>query len=121
MRYIISRICDALFDKLFHAADRTTKARADMYLPNRLLAMAVLLFLVGVVCAVVCFFNFITGVAATAAICIVLGIFALLCWKNQKIHVISDYEFTYTTMFGNVRTYFFSEIKRLRKNVYHNE
>jgi hypothetical protein len=47
---------------------------------------------------------------------IVLGIFALLCWRNQGIHVISDEQFTYTTMFGNTRTYYFSDIQGLRRN-----
>ena len=46
----------------------------------------------------------------------VMGIFALLCWRNQTIHVISDEEFTYTTMFGNTKTYAFSDIQGLRRN-----
>ena len=41
---------------------------------------------------------------------------ALLCWKNQTIHVISDTQFTYTTMFGNTTTYSFADIQGLRKN-----
>jgi hypothetical protein len=51
-----------------------------------------------------------------AVLGIVLGIFAVLCWKNQTIHIISDTQFTYTTMFGNTRTYSFSDIQGLRKN-----
>ena len=47
---------------------------------------------------------------------VLLGIIALLCWKNQAIHVISDTHFTYTTMFGNTTTYSFADIQGLRKN-----
>lgn len=32
------------------------------------------------------------------------------------IHVISDKEFTYTTMFGKTKNYRFADIERLRKN-----
>ena len=45
-----------------------------------------------------------------------LGIAALLCWKNQSIHVLSDEVFTYTTMFGKTKTYRFRDIQGLRKN-----
>ena len=51
-----------------------------------------------------------------AVACIAFGVAALLCWRNQSIHIISDEKFTYTTMFGNTRTYSFSDIQGLRRN-----
>lgn len=88
----------------------------DMYLPLRLLLLGIFLLIVGIVCTVVCFVHFALGAAICAGICLILGICALLCWSKQKIYIISDSEFTYTTMFGNTRTYRFSDIEGIRKN-----
>ena len=90
--------------------------RADMYLPERLLAMALVFLIGGIVCGIFAVFQFAVWAVIAAVFGIILGIFALLCWKNQTIHVISDEEFTYTTMFGNTRTYAFSDIQGLRQN-----
>ena len=51
-----------------------------------------------------------------AVMLVLLGAAALMCWKNQTIHVISDEQFTYTTMFGKTFTYNFCDIQGLRKN-----
>ncbi len=40
----------------------------------------------------------------------------LLCYKNQRIYIISDEEFVYSTMFGKKKTYRFDQIIALRKN-----
>ena len=90
--------------------------RADMYLPKRLLAMAILFLTGGTVSVVYAFFKFSFLVIIGAFGGIIIGIMALLCWKNQKIHIISDDRFTYTTMFGKVRTYSFSDIEQVRRN-----
>ncbi len=84
--------------------------RADMYLPLWLLAFAIILLiaaLAGVVYAIV----------ATSLLAIILaigalgvGVAALLCWKNQTIHMVSNDTFVYTTFLGHRRKYAFSEI-----------
>jgi hypothetical protein len=102
-------------EKLLGMADTGDEPRADMYLPERLLAMAIICLAGGTVCIIMAFINTLTW-AIGAVIGILLGIMALLCWKNQAIHVISDTQFTYTTMFGNTRTYSFSDIQALRRN-----
>ena len=56
------------------------------------------------------------GVTVISVLGIALGTIALLCWKNQTIHVLSDERFTYTTMFGKTKTYAFSDIQGLRRN-----
>jgi hypothetical protein len=90
--------------------------RADMYLPERLLAMALVFLVGGAACGIFAIIRFAVWAIIAAVVGIVLGVFALLCWKNQSIRVISDDEFTYTTMFGNTYTYSFSDIQGLRKN-----
>ena len=90
--------------------------RADMYLPERLLAMALVALAGGTACGIFAIFSHATWAIVCTVLGIALGILALLCWKNQSIHVISDEQFTYTTMFGNTYTYSFADIQGLRKN-----
>ena len=90
--------------------------RADMYLPERLLAMALIFLAGGTACAVYAILTYTVWAIVCAVLGIGMGVVALLCWRNQSIHVISDEQFTYTTMFGNTRTYHFSDIQALRKN-----
>lgn len=87
-----------------------------MYLPDKLLAMGLVFLAIGIACAIFSIFAFAAWAAVIAVLGILLGIAALLCWRNQMIHVISDYEFTYTTMFGRKKTYSFSQIQGLRQN-----
>lgn len=41
---------------------------------------------------------------------------AYLCWKNQKIRILDDLTFEYSTMFGNRKTYAFSQITQVKQN-----
>ena len=110
------KILVKLIEKLLGITLDDDTPRADMYLPDRLLAMALFFLAGGIACALFAIFRFAIWAAICAVLGIVLGIFALLCWKNQTIRVISDEQFTYTTMFGNCRTYAFSDIRGLRRN-----
>ena len=103
-------------EKLLGIASNDGEPRADMYLPDRLLAMSIVFLAGGIACAVYAVFQFTVWAVACAALGIILGVLALLCWRNQSIHIISDEQFTYTTMFGNIRTYSFSDIQGLRRN-----
>ena len=103
-------------EKILGMSDIGDAPRADMYLPERLLAMALVFLAGGTVCAVLAFFTHVTWTIVCAVLGIGLGIVELLCWKNQAIHVLSDEQFTYTTMFGNTYTYSFADIQGLRKN-----
>ena len=104
-----------LAEKLLGVTHHADQPRADMYLPERLLAMALIFFGAGIGCIVFAFLK--TAVWAVGAVlCLCAGVAALLCWKNQSIHILSDEQFTYTTMFGNTYTYSFSDIQGLRKN-----
>lgn len=97
-------------------AGNPDEPHADMYLPERLLAMALVMLAGGTACAIFAVFRFSVGVLIGAAVALGFGIIALLCWKNQSIRIISGEEFEYTTFLGNKRLYRFSDIKGLRKN-----
>lgn len=97
--------------------DTGDEPRADMYLPDRMLAIAIVFVLAGIGCAVMSF----AGpnplwMIAGAVLLIGLGIGAVLCWKNQTINMITSGTFEYTTFLGNTRTYRFADITGLRRN-----
>ena len=102
-------------EKLLRMTDSGDEPRADMFLPDRLLAMSIIFLAGGIVSIALAIINAVTYVLGVV-ICFALGISALLCWKNQSIHIISEEQFTYTTMFGKTRTYSFADIQGLRKN-----
>ncbi len=109
------KILIKIIEKIFGMVP-DNQSRADMYLPDRLLSMSLVFLAGGIVCAIIAIFKFAVWAIVFAVLGVVLGIFAFLCWKNQSIRIISDEQFTYTTMFGNVHTYSFSDIEGLRRN-----
>lgn len=110
------KILVKIVEKILGMSSSGDAPRADMYLPERLLAMALVFLVGGIACGVYAIFSPATWAIVCAVLGVVMGIVALLCWKNQTIHVISDEQFTYTTMFGNTTTYSFADIQGLRKN-----
>ena len=110
------KILVKIIEKILGMTRRGEGPRADMFLPDRLVAMALVFLAGGIACAIVCFIKYALWAVICAILGIALGAFALLCWRNQTIHVISDEKFTYTTMFGKTRTYAFSDIRGLRRN-----
>lgn len=110
------KILVKIIEKLFGMMPEDDQPRADMFLPDRLLAMAIVFLAGGAVCTIIAVFKFAIWAIICAVLGIVLGVFAVLCWKNQSIHIISNDQFTYTTMFGNTYTYSFSDIQGLRRN-----
>ena len=110
------KILAKIIEKILGVADNGDGPRADMFLPDRLLAMAFALFTLGIGFGVYAVFEFTVWKIVVAVFGIALGVLAVLCWKNQTIHIISEEQFTYTTMFGNTRTYNFSDIKGLVRN-----
>lgn len=111
LKFIVNTI-----EKLFGLTYNGDGCRADMYLPDRLLAMSLIFFAAGLGCGVYSFFKFSLITVIIAFLGIILGVFSLLCWKNQTITMISDKEFIYSTMFGKKHTYSFSDIQYLRIN-----
>ncbi|MBQ8209890.1 MAG: hypothetical protein IJZ35_04850 [Clostridia bacterium] len=110
------RILVKIMEKLLGMKNNDDGFRADMYLPDRLIAMSLVFLALGIACAVYAVFNFTVLVLVFSVLGFVLGVLAMLCWRNQCIHIISDEQFTYTTMFGKTYTYSFSDIQGLRRN-----
>lgn len=90
--------------------------RADMYLPVKVLALGLVLLVGAVILGVVAVVLQSLPAAAGAVIALPLGLFALLCWKNQTIQMLPNDAFEYTTLFGNKKMYRFSDVKALRRN-----
>ncbi len=90
--------------------------KADMHLSNRALGLALSAFLAVfvLVARYIITKEWFYLILAAAFLFVFLGI--LLCYKNQRIYVISDEEFSYTTFLGNKKIYRFDEITALRKN-----
>ncbi|MDD6212299.1 MAG: hypothetical protein PUB22_04050 [Clostridiales bacterium] len=91
--------------------------RADMYLPIWLLAFALLLLAGGAAVAVLAIVFLSVPAAIVALASLILGTTALLCWKNQKVLMLSDDSFEYTTFLGNKKVYRFSEIVDLKVGI----
>ena len=88
----------------------------DMYLPNRLLAIAGILAAMGIGAGVVAVMTATPLYFIFAVLLFPLGIVAFLCWKNQSIRIITSTTFEHTTFLGNTHTYRFADITGLRKN-----
>lgn len=58
--------------------------RADMYLPIWLLSFALVLFVGGIAVGVYAVIALSIAAAVAAAVCLILGILALLCWKTSR-------------------------------------
>lgn len=104
----------AIVEKMLGASDKSKEPRADMYLPVRSLAIAIVLIGAGIGCGIFAYIKFEIALVVFAVLCIPAGIACLLCWKNQSIEVLSNEIFVYTTMFGNKHTYYFADIKGIR-------
>ena len=91
--------------------------RADMFLPAWLFVMGLLLCVFGTIVGIVfAVLQISTLMIALAAVMVLLGVAAILCWKNQTIRMLPNDTFEYSTFLGNKIIYRFSDIKGLKKN-----
>ncbi len=102
--------------KVFDSQNCSINPRADMFLPDWLNVFGVFLDALALVAlgAAIVF-----GVYLTIILSLLLGslgIAAYLCWKNQKINIIDENTFEYTTFLGKKTIYKFSDIKEMRVN-----
>lgn len=88
------KILAKIIEKIFGMADNEDEPRADMYLPDRLLAMSLIFLIGGAALAVYSAVDFAIWAVIFAVFGIGLGIGAFRCWKNQTIRMISEEEFT---------------------------
>ena len=113
MRTLFRLIAD-IFSRMLGIDEEAEKA--DMHLSTRALGLALSSFLATFVLVAMYistkeWFYLVLG---AGFLIIFIGI--LLCYKNQRIYIISDEEFIYSTMFGKKKTYRFEQIIALRKN-----
>ncbi len=90
--------------------------RADMCLPVKVFALALVLLIAGAAAVVYAIVSASVKAILISVLCLVLGVGALLCWKNQTIRILTDDKFEYTTFLGNKKEYRFSDITGKRKN-----
>ena len=91
--------------------------RADMFLPAWLFVMGLLLSMFGAIVGIVfAVLQISTLIIVLAAGMSLLGVAAILCWKNQTIRMLPNDTFEYSTFLGNKIIYRFSDIKGLKKN-----
>ena len=105
-----------LVEKLLGGTYSEDQPRADMYLPERLLAMSLVFLAGGTVFGIFFVFKRTLWMLLAAVGGLGFGAVSMLCWKNQSIRMISDEEFEYTTFLGNTRRYAFRDITALRQN-----
>ena len=105
-----------LVEKVLNIQSSGDEPRADMYLPVFLLAFGVVLLAIGISFVIVSIVKFTLWMSLVGILGLLLGIAAIMCWKNQKICIVSEQEFEYTTFLGNKHIFLFSQIKALRQN-----
>lgn len=105
-----------LAEKLLQINHADGEPRADMYLPERVLAIGIVLLALAIVMAVRLAVAFQIGLLVLTLALAALGLGAVLCWRNQTIRIVDDESFIYTTFLGHSREYHFSQITRMIRN-----
>ena len=91
--------------------------RADMFLPAWLLVMGLMMIIFGMLmCVIFAVLKISVFIVVMSGALVLLGIAALMCWKNQTIRILPNDSFEYSTFLGNKYIYRFSDIKELKKN-----
>ncbi|MBQ2444985.1 MAG: hypothetical protein II272_00955 [Oscillospiraceae bacterium] len=105
-----------IVESLLRLKKKDADALPDMYLPEYLLAIALVCILGGIAAVVGFVVLAELWMLCAAPIAVALGIAAFLCWKNQKIRMLSNDKFEYTTWLGHSYEYYFRDITDLRVN-----
>ena len=113
MRLFLKTI-GVLFEKMIGIDEKAREA--DMHLPGRMLGMALasLLAVFLLIGRYIFVKEIMYLILAAGFLFIFIGI--TLCYRNQRIYILSEEEFQYSTFLGNKKVYRFDQIKALRKN-----
>ncbi|MBE6793486.1 MAG: hypothetical protein E7532_00910 [Ruminococcaceae bacterium] len=109
------RLLEAL-ESFFLKKDKNGESRADVYISSFLLVFGLFLIVVGIGIAVILLFNFNVWIIVGSVFCILLGVLAFICWRNQTIRIVSEEKFEYTTFLGNRYEYRFNDITKVKVN-----
>lgn len=112
MRYIVLTILNLIRG----IPEKNGEPRADMFLPRWLMMFGVVLGLGAVGFLVAFLFLLYLGLLVGMVICGAISVLALMCWNNQKIVILDEERFEYTTFTGRKKVYRFSDIKALKEN-----
>lgn len=96
--------------------DHGDEPRADMFLPDWLLIFGMILLLVGLVASIAAITILHIIILPIGIGIMIVGILAVLCWRNQTIRIISSTQFEYKTFMGRKIRYRFDEIRGIREN-----
>ena len=110
------KLMASLVEKILGVTSDPDNPRADMFLNERILSIGMVLPVAGIALGVGYFITNQLFMIVMGPFCLIAGIAAIMCWKNQTIRIVSDDEFDYTTMFGKTHRYAFADITGLRKN-----
>ena len=91
--------------------------RKDMHMQGFVGVLGLLLVIAGIVLAVLAGMQILvpvnTGVAA--AVCVLMGLAALMCWKNVWAEMLNDEEFVYSSMLGKKQAYRFADVLEIKR------
>ncbi len=101
--------------KLLKKTSNLESEKADMFLPAWILALGVICVIAGLVgIAVNIFYSDVFWIVIFSCL-LIFGMMAILCYANQRIHILDNLTFQYTTFLGNKKIYRFYDIKGIKK------
>ena len=106
--YFISKMLGEVIDE--------NTPRADMYLPTKVLSLGIVLIIGSIFAGIIFFIKHSFVCLFLWVIFACIGCAAILSYKNQKIIMINEMLFEYTTFLGNTYTYEFTQITGARQN-----
>ncbi len=95
---------------------KNEEKKADMYLPTWVLGTGIFFAVCAVAATIIAFVIGNMAILLCDIPFLLIFVAAYLCWKNQKIRILDDLTFEYSTMFGNRKTYAFSQITQVKQN-----
>lgn len=92
------------------------RPRADLYLPLWMLALGIGLNIWGIFMGVLTVQKFTPAGLLLCIAGIVIGIAAILYWRNQTVEILTPDTFRYTNPLGRKRVYRFADIRGVKRN-----
>ena len=101
-------------DKLLCINEKDKKA--DMQLPVRVAFFGVAMAFCGLFLTIIALFSATWSMLLFAFFALAVSAYSFLSYKFQRIHVLSDTEFEYTTFLGKRKIYRFEHIRAIKSN-----
>ncbi|MDO4648157.1 MAG: hypothetical protein Q4B26_05855 [Eubacteriales bacterium] len=88
----------------------------DMYQTMKVLSLGLILTLGGAGFTIYGVLGQKVKMVVIAIVCLFLGIWAIVSWKNETIKILSEETFEYTNLFGKTKMYRFADITGLKEH-----